>query len=64
MQLLARPAKLLSTRYTYSAMVYLGINIAFILAELRWHLFYRLTLWDASQIRTLALLLAKALHHA
>jgi len=41
-------------RFFYGATVYWGVNLLLLGAELRWHIFYRLTVWDITTLRALA----------
>lgn len=54
MQLLAPARNRLFSRFAYGAVAYWILNGALLLIEARWHLLYRLTLWDAGQLQTLA----------
>ncbi len=38
------------------------LNIALVAAEAKWHLIYRLTMWDITQLRMLAPLFAQLAH--
>ena len=38
------------------------LNIALVAAEAKWHLIYRLTIWDIAQLRTLAPLFTQLAH--
>jgi|GEM_PF-5806861 hypothetical protein len=51
-------------RSTLGIVTYCTLNALIIAAEARWHLLYRLTLWDLSQIRTLIILIARLIHTA
>lgn len=51
-------------RLTYGGIVYLALNFLLVGAEARWHVLYRLTVLDASAIRTLVPLIAKIIHHS
>jgi hypothetical protein len=41
----------------YGAIIYWGLNVALVIAEMRWHLLARLTSWDIEQFVTLAKML-------
>jgi hypothetical protein len=62
-QRLVGASRRVGSRFTSGALVYFGLNVLLIAAEAQWHLLYRLTLWDAAQLRTLAPLLAELIHH-
>jgi hypothetical protein len=42
--------------------VYWALNAGLIVAEARWHLLYRLTVWDLSQLKPYAPMLGKLFH--
>jgi len=54
MQLIARPLNRFTSRLAYGAVAYWGLNVALVAAEARWHLLYRLTVWDIVQLKSLA----------
>lgn len=58
MELLRLPRGIAS-RFTYGAIAYWGLNVALVIAEMRWHFLARLTVWDISELVTLA----KMFHH-
>ncbi len=60
MQLLAPARHRLFSRFAYGAAAYWALNALLLLAEARWHVLYRLTMWDLAQLRTL---LAVTQHH-
>jgi hypothetical protein len=60
MQHLARPPLRLRGRALYGFTAYWALNLGLLLAEVRWHVLSRLTLWDFSMIRTA---LIAASHH-
>jgi hypothetical protein len=62
MLLLARRVNRVLPRLAYGAVIYWGLNAALVLAELRWHVLYRLTVWDASQLQTIVPVLGKLFH--
>jgi hypothetical protein len=41
---------------------YLAINAVMLLAEVRWHLISRLTIWDVSEMHRFLVLLGQQLH--
>jgi hypothetical protein len=51
-------------RFGYGGVVYLALNFLIVGAEARWHVLYRLTMLDASAIRTLLPAIAKIIHHS
>jgi len=53
MELLRLPGGIAS-RFAYGAIAYWGLNIALVIAEMRWHLLARLTAWDIAELVTLA----------
>lgn len=53
MQQLATVANRVLARCTYGLVAYWTLNAILVLAEARWHVLYRLTLWDISLLRTL-----------
>ena len=55
---------MIAGRSTLGIVTYCTLNALIIAAEARWHLLYRLTLWDLSQIRTLIILIARLIHTA
>jgi hypothetical protein len=59
MDMLARPANRIVSRFFYGTAAYWTLNAALALAEVRWHLLYRLTLWDISQFKVIG----AALYH-
>ncbi|HEX4015066.1 MAG TPA: hypothetical protein VHX17_14415 [Candidatus Cybelea sp.] len=42
---------------------YLAVNLVLMAAEAKWHLLYRLTVWDMSEMKLVAILLAQTAHH-
>lgn len=62
MEQLAGPAKRIGRRFAYGAAVYWALNVILVAAELRWHILYRLTLWDIEQLKTLAPIFAQLTH--
>ena len=59
---LLRPANRSGIRPAYYVAGYWVLNIALVAAEAKWHLIYRLTLWDITQLRMLAPLFARMVH--
>lgn len=59
---LAGPVKRMARRFTYGAVVYWALNVILLAVELRWHVLYRLTVWDIEQLRTLAPIFAQLTH--
>ncbi len=51
-------------KLTYGGVVYLALNFLMVGVEARWHVLYRLTLFDAAAIKTLVPLIAKVVHHS
>jgi hypothetical protein len=55
-----------STRPGFKSLYYVAaywiLNIALVLIEARWHVIYRLTLWDISEFEKLGPLFAKLAH--
>ena len=62
MERLAQVPNRLAQRTLYGTTAYWMLNIVLVAAEMRWHLLYRLTVWDLSTLKTLGPLLAKHLH--
>jgi hypothetical protein len=62
MQLLARHPGRTTSRFALGAVAYWGLNAALLAEEVRWHLLYRLTIWDVSAIRSLLPLHGKTGH--
>lgn len=58
-----RVPKWLGARYAWGAGFYLALNFLILAVEARWHLLYRLTLWDIAEFKTLALLVSQGTHH-
>ncbi len=58
MLLLARSPRRLASRLSYAAIAYWSANVVLAAVELRWHPLYHLLLWDISQFRTMAPLMA------
>ena len=42
---------------------YWTLNACLVVAEARWHLLYKLTVWDLSQIKPMLPVLAKLIHN-
>jgi hypothetical protein len=63
MEHLMRVPKWFGSRYAWGAGFYLALNFLLLAAEARWHLLYQLTVWDISELKTLALLVSQGVHH-
>jgi hypothetical protein len=63
MQLLARARNRLPASLSYGFVAYWTLNALLIAEEARWHLLYRLTIWDVAALRTLGLMLANGHGH-
>ena len=59
----AGPAKGIAKRFAYGAAAYWALYVILVAVELRWHILYRLTLWDVEQLKTLAPTFAQLMHH-
>jgi hypothetical protein len=46
----------------FGLVVYWALNAGLIVAEARWHVLYRLTIWDLSALKSLAPVLGKLFH--
>jgi hypothetical protein len=42
---------------------YLAVNLVLMGAEAKWHLLYRLTVWDMSEMKLVAILISQSTHH-
>lgn len=62
MEIGAGSVKRIASRFAYGAAIYWALNVALLAAELRWHILYRLTLWDIQQLRALAPVLTRLMH--
>lgn len=51
-------------RLGIGGVAYLALNFLMVGVEARWHVLYRLTIWDAAAVKTLVPLLAKIVHHS
>jgi hypothetical protein len=60
---LLRVAKRSGARAFYYVAAYWMLNIALVVAEARWHLIYKLTLWDIAELRSLGPLFSHLAHH-
>jgi hypothetical protein len=58
----ARRVNRLAAGSFYGAAAYWAVNLALVAAEARWHVLYRLTLWDVSQIKALSAILERLIH--
>lgn len=63
MERLARVAKRLLRYLGHGTIGYLAMNLVLMAAEARWHFLYRLTVWDMSEMKTVAILLSRTAHH-
>ena len=63
MEHLAIPTKRVGTRFAWGAGFYLALNFVLLLAEARWHIIARLTIWDIAELKTLATMLGQLMHH-
>jgi hypothetical protein len=62
MQLFTRAIGQAVPGLAHGTVAYLGLNVVLLAAEARWHLLYRLMLWDVSELKTFGFLLGKTLH--
>jgi hypothetical protein len=53
MELLARTTSRFLLRYRYGLWAYWFINAALVIAEIKWHVLYRLTIWDITTLSTI-----------
>lgn len=51
-------------RLGFGGVAYLALNFLLVGVEARWHVLYRLTMWDAATVKTLVPLLVKIIHHS
>jgi hypothetical protein len=51
MDMLARRPNRVASRFLYGSVAYWGLNVVLAVEEIKWHLIYRLTLWDISQLK-------------
>ena len=63
MDMLARGPSRLASRFVFGTAAYWTLNVALLLAEARWHILYRLTMWDVTQLRAIAPVLYHAVHN-
>jgi hypothetical protein len=63
MEHLVRPTKRIGTRFAWGAWIYLALNFALLVAEARWHVLARLTLWDVAELKTLTVMLGQLAHY-
>ena len=59
---LARIATRLGPRFAFGAAAYWAVNLALLVAELRWHVLTKLTLFDIEQLKGLGPTLSQLLH--
>ena len=62
MQRLTRITKRVLSGLAHGSLAYLGLNAILLVEEARFHLLYRLTVWDISELRLMGLLLGQKLH--
>lgn len=62
MDMLARRPNRVASRFLYGSAAYWCLNVVLAVEEIKWHLIYRLTLWDISQLRAIGPLLLRAVH--
>jgi hypothetical protein len=62
MQLLARPPARFRGPAAYGFAAYWGLNLVLLLAELRWHVLSRLTVWEFSTLRDYIIQTAHHVH--
>ena len=62
MQRLTRFARRVLSGLAHGSLAYLGLNAILLVEEARFHLLYRLTVWDISTLRLVALLVGQKLH--
>ncbi|MGA2761069.1 MAG: hypothetical protein ABSF08_12215 [Candidatus Cybelea sp.] len=62
MQRLTQATTHLGNNLAHGAASYFGLNVVLLIAEARWHLVWRLMLWDVSEMKTFGFLLGKTLH--
>jgi hypothetical protein len=53
MDTLARRPTRIASRFLYGTVAYWTLNVLLVAEEIKWHLIYRLTLWDISQFKML-----------
>ncbi|MFY9709912.1 MAG: hypothetical protein WBD57_10670 [Candidatus Cybelea sp.] len=59
MEWLTRASNHFLSRLGQGAIGYVGVNLLLLAAEARWHLIYRLMLWDISEMKTLGFLVGQ-----
>lgn len=62
MQRLTQATTHLGNNLAHGAASYFGLNVLLLIAEARWHIVYRLMLWDVSEMKTFVYLLGKTVH--
>jgi hypothetical protein len=62
MQRLTRIAQRLFSGLAHGSVAYLGLNAILLVEEARFHLLYRLTVWDIGAMRLLAIALGQKIH--
>ena len=60
MDMLARRPNRVASRFLFGTVAYWGLNVVLAVEEIKWHLIYRLTLWDISQFKALGPLIYHA----
>lgn len=61
MERLTRASNQFLSRLGQGAIGYVGVNLFLLAAEAKWHLIYRLMLWDISEMRTLGFLVGQTI---
>ena len=59
MERLTRASNQFLARLGQGAIGYVGVNLLLLAAEAKWHLIYRLMLWDISEMKTLGFLVGQ-----
>ena len=62
MEQLTGPIRRIASRFAIGAAIYWTLNVVLVAAEIRWHILYRLTLWDVEQFKSLGPIFAKLTH--
>jgi hypothetical protein len=61
-QQLTRLVARIGTALAHGSLAYFGLNVLLLAEEARYHLIFRLLLWDASELKLFGFLLGKTLH--
>ncbi|MFZ1018552.1 MAG: hypothetical protein WAN39_11845 [Candidatus Cybelea sp.] len=61
MERLTRASNQFLSRLGQGAIGYVGVNLLLLAAEAKWHLIYRLMLWDISEMKTLGVLVGQTI---